>query len=68
MSTSIDNILIPIARSYNTQKAVAEATKLAKPWQTTIHLVSLMRPGNPFSSSVRLLPSNECSIMTSIRI
>ena len=48
MSTSVDNILIPIARSYNTQMAVAEATKLAKPWQTTIHLVSLMRPGNPF--------------------
>jgi hypothetical protein len=48
MSSSIDNILIPIARSYNTQKAVAEATKLAKPWQTTIHLICLMRPGNPF--------------------
>jgi hypothetical protein len=48
MSTSIDNILIPIAHSYNTQKAVTEATKLAKPWQTTIHLVSLMHPGNPF--------------------
>jgi hypothetical protein len=48
MSSSIDNILIPVARSYNTQKAVAEATKLAKPWQTTIHLICLMRPGNPF--------------------
>ena len=48
MSTSVDNVLIPIVRSYNTQKAVAEATKLAKPRQTTIHLVSLMRPGNPF--------------------
>jgi hypothetical protein len=48
MNSAIDNILIPIPRSYNTQKAVAEAIKLAKPWQTTIHLVSLMRPRNPF--------------------
>jgi hypothetical protein len=48
MRSSTDNILIPIVRSYNTQKAVAEATKLAKPGQTTIHLISLMRPENPF--------------------
>jgi hypothetical protein len=48
MSSSIGNILIPIARTYNLQKSVSEAIKLAKPWQTTIHLVALMRPRNPF--------------------
>jgi hypothetical protein len=48
MSSPIDNILIPISHAYNTQKAVAEVTKLAKRRQTTIHLVSLMRPANPF--------------------
>jgi hypothetical protein len=49
MNASNDNILIPIARDFDTQKAMSEATKLAKPSQTTIHLVSSIRPGNPFS-------------------
>jgi hypothetical protein len=48
MNSSIDNILIPIARSYDTQKAVTEAMKLAKPWQTTVHLIFLKRSWNPF--------------------
>ncbi len=48
MNASNDNILIPIARDFDTQKAVAEATKLAKSSQTTIHLVSSIYPGNPF--------------------
>lgn len=42
-----NNLLIPIHPFLNTQKAVAEAMKRAKPWQTSIHLVCLMRSWNP---------------------
>jgi hypothetical protein len=42
------NLLIPVHHALNTQKAVAEAIKRAKPWQTSIHLVYLMRSWNPF--------------------
>ena len=42
MNTSHKNILIPISRTLNKEKAVAEAIKFAKPWQTTIHLVRLL--------------------------
>jgi hypothetical protein len=48
METHNNNILIPVHHSLNTQKAVAEAIKRAKPWQTSIHLVYLMRSWNPF--------------------
>jgi hypothetical protein len=48
MTTSHKNILIPIGQSLNTEEAVVEAMKLAKPRQSTIHLVCLMHSWNPF--------------------
>ena len=48
MESYNNNLLIPVHHSLNTQKAVAEAIKRAKPWQTSIHLVYLLRSWNPF--------------------
>jgi hypothetical protein len=65
MNTSYDNILIPIEHSLITQKAVARGIELAKPWQSTIHLVYLLRSWNPISM---LNPASSYEIMLQYRL
>ena len=49
MNTNYDNLLIPVDRSLNSQKAIAKALELARPWRATIHLVHLVRSWNPIN-------------------
>ncbi|HTR31095.1 MAG TPA: universal stress protein [Puia sp.] len=53
MPAAVDNILIPVDFSFNTEIAVRKAVELAGPDETVIHLLHVTRPGKNTGSQFR---------------